>query len=80
MAVPVDTHGQWLPERIDLDSNGEIVRIGAARPLLEGSFRSKRLRNRPKIASRKIKGKKQRKTCVIFCVLLLIENTFFIFS
>jgi hypothetical protein len=36
--VPVDTNGSWQPERIDLDSSGEIVRLGSSRPLLEGSF------------------------------------------
>lgn len=36
--MPVDSKGAWQPQRIDLDSSGEVVRLGAARPLLEGSF------------------------------------------
>jgi hypothetical protein len=38
LAVPVYKSGKWLPERIDLDSHGEIFRLGQPRPLLEGSF------------------------------------------
>jgi hypothetical protein len=38
VAVPVDRSGAWQPARIDLDSRGEIVRIGSPRPLLEGTF------------------------------------------
>jgi hypothetical protein len=38
VAVPVDSKGAWQPHRIDLDSSGEVVRLGTARPLLEGSF------------------------------------------
>ena len=48
MAVPVDDFGQWLPERIDLDSHGEIMRIGNPRPLLEGSFFGKLMRRNNK--------------------------------
>lgn len=28
VAVPVDMQGRWLTERIDLDSHGEIMRVG----------------------------------------------------
>lgn len=36
LAVPVDAGGQWLSNRIDLDSHGgEVVRIGIRRPLLQ---------------------------------------------
>ena len=38
LAVPVDESGKWLPERIDLDSHGEIMRIGVQKALLEGHF------------------------------------------
>jgi hypothetical protein len=38
IAVPVDEEGVWLPERIDLDSKGEIMRLGAARALIEGNY------------------------------------------
>lgn len=38
IAVPVDEEGVWLPERIDLDSKGEIMRLGVARPLIEGKY------------------------------------------
>jgi hypothetical protein len=38
LAVPIDTAGNWLPERIDLDSRGEIMRIGTPRALCEGQF------------------------------------------
>ncbi|RYH31978.1 hypothetical protein EON65_01560 [archaeon] len=38
LAVPVYKSGRWLPERIDLDSHGEIVRLGEARYLQEGSY------------------------------------------
>ena len=37
VAVPVDTEGRWLSERLDLDSKGEIVRIGLPRSLVESS-------------------------------------------
>ena len=40
LAVPVDESGKWLPERIDLDSHGEIMRIGVQKALLEGHFSS----------------------------------------
>ena len=36
--MPVDSAGNWLPQRIDLDSHGEVVRIGLQRALLEGRF------------------------------------------
>jgi hypothetical protein len=35
VSVPVDTEGRWLPQRIDLDSKGEVMRVGLARTLLE---------------------------------------------
>jgi hypothetical protein len=38
IAVPVDIDGGWLPERIDLDSKGEIIRLGRPRALVEGVF------------------------------------------
>ena len=38
LAVPVDQQGKWLPERIDLDSHGEIMRIGVQRALVEGRY------------------------------------------
>ena len=39
VAVPVDSTGTWLSDRLDLDSKGEITRIGRPRHLLEGSFK-----------------------------------------
>ena len=36
--MPVDAQGKWLPERIDLDSHGEIIRVGLPRALMEGCF------------------------------------------
>jgi hypothetical protein len=39
VAVPIDKGGNWLPNRIDLDSHGEIMRIGKPRQLIEGFFR-----------------------------------------
>lgn len=38
LAVPVYKSGKWLPERIDLDSHGEIFRMGEPRALQEGNF------------------------------------------
>jgi hypothetical protein len=38
LAVPVDTDAAWLKKRIDLDSHGEIIRIGEPRCFIEGSF------------------------------------------
>lgn len=38
IAVPVDVEGGWLPERIDLDSKGEIMRLGRPRDLIEGKY------------------------------------------
>ena len=38
LAVPVDAQGKWLPERIDMDSHGEIIRVGLPRALMEGNF------------------------------------------
>jgi hypothetical protein len=38
IAVPVDEEGVWLPERIDLDSKGEVMRLGAPRPLVDGNY------------------------------------------
>ena len=37
VAVPVDSEGRWLSERLDLDSKGEVIRIGLPRSLIEGS-------------------------------------------
>lgn len=39
LSVPVDPSGMWLREQIDLDSHGEIMRIGEPRCLLEGTFK-----------------------------------------
>jgi hypothetical protein len=39
VAVPVDSAGTWLKKRIDLDSKGEIIRLGRPKLLLEGSYR-----------------------------------------
>jgi len=39
LAVPVDVNGTWLSHQVDLDSHGEIMRIGEPRSLLEGAFR-----------------------------------------
>ena len=36
--MPVDALGKWLPERIDMDSHGEIIRVGLPRALMEGNF------------------------------------------
>ena len=36
--MPVDQSGRWLPERMDLDSYGEVVRIGVQKALLEGHY------------------------------------------
>ena len=38
IAVPVDEEGVWLPERIDLDSKGEVMRLGLPRALIEGKY------------------------------------------
>ena len=38
VAVQVDTNGRCLTNRVDLDSKGEIIRIGKERALDEGSF------------------------------------------
>ena len=63
VAVPVDTHNYWLPERIDLDSRGEVLRVGLPRMFLEGTFRdescnspSKRAMKDKKAAIRKKKN------------------------
>ena len=37
VAVPIDSEGRWLSERLDLDSKGEVIRVGTPRPLIEGS-------------------------------------------
>jgi len=39
LAVPVFQSGKSMPERMDLDGRGEIMRIGEPRPLLEGNYR-----------------------------------------
>ncbi len=56
VAVPIDEKGRWLPERIDLDTKGEVVRIGYPRPLLEGNFTKER-----QSPSKKSKSSKQKK-------------------
>jgi len=38
VAVPVEESGRWLPQRLDLDSRGEIMRVGYPRLLVEGGF------------------------------------------
>jgi hypothetical protein len=38
IAVPIDEEGVWLPERIDLDSKGEVMRLGLPRALIEGKY------------------------------------------
>jgi hypothetical protein len=38
VTVPIDTEGHWLPNRLDLEYSGEVVRVGTPRLLLEGSF------------------------------------------
>ena len=38
IAVPVDVDGGWLPERIDLDSKGEVMRLGRPRAMVEGDY------------------------------------------
>lgn len=41
IAVPVDEDGGWLKSRIDLDSKGEIMRIGCPRALDDGTYSKK---------------------------------------
>lgn len=38
LAVPVYKSGKWLNIRIDLDSKGEVVRLGEAMNLISGTF------------------------------------------
>ena len=38
LSVPIFQTGQWLAQRIDLDSHGEVVRLGEVRALQEGNF------------------------------------------
>jgi glucosamine 6-phosphate synthetase-like amidotransferase/phosphosugar isomerase protein len=38
LAVPIDADGKWLSKRLDLDSHGEIIRVGKPKELLEGSY------------------------------------------
>ena len=38
LTVSVTQSGQWLRSRIDLDSQGEIMRLGKPREMLEGAF------------------------------------------
>jgi len=38
VAVQVDKNGRWLTNRLDLDSKGEIIRLGKERALDDGSF------------------------------------------
>ena len=40
LTISVTKSGQWLKSRIDLDSQGEVMRLGRPRALLEGSFNS----------------------------------------
>ena len=42
VAVPVDTKERWLANRIDLDSNGEVMRLGVPKAFIEGGFRYRR--------------------------------------
>jgi hypothetical protein len=51
LAVPVYQSGRWLPQRIDLDSHGEIVRVGEPRALQEGSFSGEIKRKQHKSSS-----------------------------
>lgn len=39
IAVPVDVDGRWLESRIDLDSKGEIVRLGLPSSLKRGRYK-----------------------------------------
>jgi len=41
VAVSIDEIGNWLPLRLDLDSNGEVLRVGRERALIEGTFNRK---------------------------------------
>lgn len=56
LAVPVYESGKWLPQRIDLDSHGEIFRCGEPRALQEGSF-TDTVRTRHIIPTKKSKKK-----------------------
>jgi hypothetical protein len=38
LAVPIWKSGKWLSTRFDLDSKGEIIRIGERRSLIDGQF------------------------------------------
>ena len=40
LTISVTKSGQWLRSRIDLDSQGEVMRLGRPKALIEGSFSS----------------------------------------
>ncbi len=73
LAVPVYQSGRWLPERIDLDSHGEIVRLGQPRALLEGSFlgltikksKSKRKKRTGENGKEIISSRKGQPSCIL---------------
>lgn len=52
LQVPVDTSGAWLQERIDLDSKGEIMRLGVPRQLVDDSYSKTRRQQRNGIRMR----------------------------
>lgn len=59
LAVPVFKSGKWLRERIDLDSHGEIFRLGEPRALVEGSFQDG-VRSKPVVENpHQVIGKKK---------------------
>mmetsp|Transcript_26378 Transcript_26378/g.36255 ORF Transcript_26378/g.36255 Transcript_26378/m.36255 type:complete len:1022 (+) Transcript_26378:670-3735(+) len=41
VAVSIGEKGRWLPLRLDLDSKGEVIRVGRERALIEGTFKNK---------------------------------------
>lgn len=53
LAVPVYKSGKWLPERIDLDSHGEIFRLGDPRGLNEGTYSTGRTSVKKKESKKK---------------------------
>lgn len=42
VAVPVLKSGKWLPNRIDLNSKGEVMRIGLPSPMYDGTYTGKK--------------------------------------
>ena len=49
VAVPVTKNGNWLKNRIDLNSKGEVMRIGLPSPMFDGNYSGKLVKTNTKL-------------------------------